>query len=441
MADRMKKLLAAALEKAEQAEIYRVVKRSNPINFYNFRQVDVLNRELDELSLRVISNGRIGTFAGSATTEPSGIVAGALLAAANGPEATFDFPNENPDGGGGRIYDPRLESLEAADMVADAEDIYAYVKERHAGMALNLYLDNERSTVSVINSAGREAEYKSSIYTVCLLSMYERSKEGLNSEMNACRYFKFPAGRIDELIIDNRNSERELQVPTKKMPVIFRASSTWALLYRLLEGVNGNNVALGLSPLVEKKGERIFGDNLTMIDDPTLDWARGSTPFDDEGVPTRKKVIVENGVLRNFIFDLGSAARAGVESTGNGTRRSMWMRGVEIQPNPRFNNLVVAPGDKPFDVMVSEMDEGLIVNDVIGFHSGNILQGHYSMNVGIGFYVKDGAVAGRAMDTMIAGNIYDDFFRVTGIGDKVDYNPQAYSPDILIDGVSVSGRK
>ncbi len=440
MADRMKKLLAAALDKAEQAEIYRVVKNSNPINFYNFRQVDVLNRELDELSLRIIADGRIGTFTGSATADPSEIVAGALLAAANGPEATFDFPEGSSEGCGGKIYDPELESLEVADMVTDSEEIYSYVKERHPGMALNLYLDNDRSTVSVMNSSGKEEEYRTSIYTICLLSMYERSKEGLNSEINACRYFKFPEERMDELIRENRDSERELQVPTKKMPVIFKASSTWALLYRLLEGVNGNNVALGLSPLTKKIGEPIFGDNLTMLDDPTLDWARGSTPFDDEGVPTRKKAIVENGVLRSFIFDLASSARAGVESTGNGIRRSMWMRGVEIQPNPRFNNLVLLPGDKPFDEMVSEMDEGLIINDVIGFHSGNILQGHYSMNVGIGFYVRDGAVAGRAMDTMVAGNIYDDFFRVRWIGDRIEYNPQAYSPDICIDGVSVSGR-
>ena len=83
--------------------------------------------------------------------------------------------------------------------------------------------------------------------------------------------------------------------------------------------------------------------------------------------------------------------------------------------------------------------EGLVVNDVIGFHSGNILQGHYSMNVGIGFYVKNGKTLGRAVDTMIAGNIYEDFYQLTGMTETPEYNPIAYSPDILIDNISVSG--
>jgi PmbA protein len=62
------------------------------------------------------------------------------------------------------------------------------------------------------------------------------------------------------------------------------------------------------------------------------------------------------------------------------------------------------------------------------------------MNVGIGFYVKNGKVVGRAMDAMVSGNIYDDFFRISAIGNELEYNPQAFSPDIMIDGVSVSGR-
>ena len=145
-----------------------------------------------------------------------------------------------------------------------------------------------------------------------------------------------------------------------------------------MEGANGAQKVRGVTPLAEKLGQVIFGPEVTLVDDPTRDWAPGSTPFDDEGVPTRKKIIVDKGVFKSFIFDLTNGVKDGYGSTGNGIKRSMWTRGIEVAPNPRFNNLVMSPGDKTYAELVAMMPEGIVVNDVIGFHSGNILQGHYS---------------------------------------------------------------
>ncbi|MGB3975143.1 MAG: metallopeptidase TldD-related protein [bacterium] len=435
----MEKLLKLAAEKADQAEVYHIRKTSSPVNFYNWRQADIITRNLDEVSLRVIKNGRIGTVKGSSTEEPSWMVEAALRAAEFGAEAPFQFPGESSKGCGGAICDPELESLTPARMVADGRDIYDYVGKYHPELPLNLYFDNEIVDVTLMNTSGKTESYRKTMYTVSLLSMYQRSKEGINKEMTQCRYFRFPTHIIDELITENRLSEREIRVSTRKMPVLFRSSSTWSILYRIMEGANGAQKVRGVTPLADKLGKRIFGPEVTLIDDPTADWAPGSTPFDDEGVPTRKKPIVENGVFKNFIFDLANGAKDGSASTGNGIKRSMWTRGIEVAPNPRFNNLFMSPGNKTFDELVAMMPEGIVVNDVIGFHSGNILQGHYSMNVGIGFYVKDGKIQGRAMDTMIAGNIYEDFFKIIGMTKDIAYNPIAFSPEILIDAVSVSG--
>ncbi len=435
----MEQLLKRAAQNADQAEVYHVRKNSSPVNFYNWRQADILYRDLDELSLRVIRNGRIGVVQGSATEDPEALVKAAVRATDVGPRASFTFPGESSKGGGGKIFDPKLQDLTADQMAADGRKIYDYIARHNPDLPLNLYMDNEKTTVTVLNTSGKNESYEKTMYTVSLLSMYQRSKEGINKEITSCRYFTFPERMMDELVEENRLSEIELKVPTRKMPVLFRASSTWSILYRLMEGANGANKVRDLTPLKDKLGEKIFGDTVTFIDDPTLDWAPGSTPFDDEGVPTRKKMIVENGVFKNFIFDLNNGAKAGNGSTGNGIKRSMWTRGIEETPNPRFNNLVMAPGQDDVDDLVRRMDEGIVVHDVIGFHSGNILQGQYSMNVGIGFYVKNGKIAGRAMDTMIAGNIYNDFHRIIGLSDAQLYNPIAYSPDILIDDVSVSG--
>ncbi len=435
----MEKLLSLAAAQCDEAEICHIQTRSAPLDFYNWRQTEIVTRNLDEVSLRVIKNGKIGVVKGSATEDSEWMVKSALIAAENGPEVTFHFPGESTLGGGGKICDTRLLDMDTEQMIRDGEDIYKYVRERKPDLPLNLHFDNEVTTVTVMNTSGKNESYRKTLYTVCLLSMYQRSKEGINKEITQCRYFKFPEKIIDELIHENRLSEIELKTPTHKMPVLFRASSTWSLLYRILEGANGAQKVRGVTPLKDKLDQKIFGDNVTLIDDPTRDWAPGSTPFDDEGVPTRKKMIVENGVFRNFIFDLQNGAKDGNGSTGNGIKRSMWTRGIEVSPNPRFNNLVMSPGDFSLEDLISRMDEGIIVNDVIGFHSGNILQGHYSMNVGIGFYVQDGKIQGRAMDTMIAGNIYEDFHRISGMSRELEYNPIAYSPDILIEDVSVTG--
>ncbi len=435
----MEKLLKLAAERADQAEVFHVRKTSSPVNFYNWRQADVLSRKLDEVSLRVIKNGRIGTVKGSSTEEPSWMVDAALKAAEFGAEAPFRFPGESSSGCGGKICDPELERMEPGKMAEDGRVIYDYVSKTYPDLPLNLYLDTEIADVTILNTSGKAESYRKTLYTVCLLSMYQRSKEGINKELTQCRYFRFPTHVIDELMSENRLSAKEIRVPTRKMPVLFRASSTWSILYRIMEGANGIQKVRGVTPLINKLDQKIFGPEVTLIDDPTRDWAPGSTPFDDEGVPTRKKPIVEKGVFKNFIFDLTNGAKDGTGSTGNGIKRSMWTRGIEVAPNPRFNNLVMSPGDKTYSELVAMMPEGIVVNDVIGFHSGNILQGHYSMNVGIGFYVKDGVIQGRAVDTMIAGNIYEDFHRILGMTEAIEYNPIAFSPEILIDAVSVSG--
>jgi PmbA protein len=312
-------------------------------------------------------------------------------------------------------------------------------RKKAPDVLLNLYMNREVKKLHLKSTAGADASYEQTIYTVCLLHMFPGSKEGVNKELVECRYFDYPDDKIDELVEEYEYTKKVVEVPTRRMPVVFRTSATWSVLYRVLMGVSGDNWAHDLSPLKKRMEERIFPECVTLVDDPTLPWAPGSAPFDDEGVPTAKKFIVDRGVLKNFIFDLANGAEAGKASTGNGFKKDMWGKGIEMAPVPRFTNLWMAPGTLPYKEMIRSIDEGVVVNDVIGFHAGNMLAGEFSMNVGIGGYIRHGQVVGRAMDTMIAGNIYEDFNRIRALGTRVEYNPQAYSPDILFGDMSVSG--
>ncbi len=435
----MDRMLKEAEKQSDSAEIMYVGKENSPLNFYNWRGIDTLSRNVKEISVRIIRNGRLGSACGSFTQDSDRLIKDAVKAAEAGPQVKFDFPSSSDrPAHAAKITDEKLLNLTTEDMVRDGREIYDYIKTKIDDLGLNLYFNNEKKSVHIMNSNGKNDRYTMTVYSIGLLSMYEGSKEGINKEISSCRYFKFPREKMDELVNENKHSRKIFKAPTRKMPVVFRASSTWSLFYRILEGVNGHNYVRGITPLKEKIDQRIIGENLTLTDDPTMDYAPGSTPFDDEGVPVKKKKIIENGILKNFIFDLDSGARSGFGSSGNGIKATFWGSGIEIPPSPRFNNLVMSPGTWTLGQMIQDMEEGLLINDVVGFHSGNMLQGQYSMSVGMGFYVKNGKVQGRVMDAMTAGNIYDDFFRIKALGNKLEKNNLLFSPDLYITDVSVS---
>ena len=163
------------------------------------------------------------------------------------------------------------------------------------------------------------------------------------------------------------------------MPVIFAPEASFLDLLPLWAGLAGNAIEKKTSPIAERMGETILSPRLTLRDDALRAGDPASRPFDDEGVPCRRRTLVESGVLRGLLLDLRSAAALGLASTGNGIKRELFTAGTEIQPNPWAVNWIVEPGDSSLEAMIAELDEGLLVTGGIGFHSGNYSQGAFSV--------------------------------------------------------------
>ncbi len=435
----MDKLLKMAAESADKAEVLMIETQAAPFNIYNGISNDILEGDVREVSLRIVKNGRLGVAKGSFTGKNrDAFLKDAMTSAEHGPEVSFNFPGQSPPKGG-EIYDKALAGLSARDMATEGWRLVDLAKKKAPEMMMNVYIERERKQFHLMNTSGADVSYDQTIYTANLLHMFPGSKEGINKELVSCRWFEYPEEKVDELVEEFEQTRVDVEVPTRKMPVLFRTSATWSLLYRVLVGVSGDNWVKELTPLKKKVEHAVFPEFVTLLDDPTVPYAPGSVPYDDEGVPTRKKAIVDHGVLKNFIFDLATGADSGRGSSGNGFKKDMWGKGIEMTPVPRFTNFVMEPGALPYREMIRSLEEGIVVNDVIGFHAGNMLAGEFSMNVGIGSYVKNGKPVGRCMDTMIAGNIYEDFHNIRALGDVVEYNPQAYTPDILFGDMSVSG--
>lgn len=436
----MDKLLKLAQKQADQAEILVYEDQCSSLVYENYDLKHVPTRNSTEVSLRVIKEGKLGFSCGTSFDNRQWIVSKAIESAINGPTVEFSFPADpSPPKD---FVDPTLYDLGLEDMAVYGAKIVDRMREKGQGIPMLLYLENNLRKVTIANTSGKNESYRKTLLSVKLYSIFKGSKEGVEKEMVRSCYFDFPPELVDELIKEYRFSEIQCRVPIGRMKVLFRSSATWSLLYRLQVGVSGDSYIRGITPLIDRLGEQIFSSKLFISDDPLLPGGAASCPFDDEGVPCRKKIIINSGVLNNYIFDLYTGARSGFGSTGNGFKRSMWTEGIEQSPNPRFSNLIVEPGTDKLEDMIKSIDRGVIVNNVIGFHSANLMAGEFSMNVGVGFYVEKGKILGRAMDTMVAGNIYEDFKHIAALGDKVEYGPLiCYTPDILFDNLSVIGKQ
>jgi PmbA protein len=169
-----------------------------------------------------------------------------------------------------------------------------------------------------------------------------------------------------------------------------------------------------------------------VVDDATLDGRFGSAPYDDEGVPHRRTALIEGGVLRSFIYDLKTAALSGVQSTGNGGRS------LFAPPQPEPSNLIFASGQTPLAEMIASIQEGLIVEDVLGLGQGNIVSGAFSNPLALGFKIERGQIVGRVKDVSIAGNVYELLKNVAAVSRESEWVYASYRlPYLLLPEMNV----
>jgi PmbA protein len=194
---------------------------------------------------------------------------------------------------------------------------------------------------------------------------------------------------------------------------------------------NGKTVLEGASPIGHRLGQPVFDPKLWLWDDPTIAYRPGSRPCDDEGVPSRRTPLVEAGEVANFLYDLQTAALAGQQSTGNGSRRG----GL---PTPAPSIFTIAPGDTSFEQMVQDMKEGLVIEWLMGAEQGNILGGDFSGNILLGYKVENGRMVGRVKDTMVSGNVYQLLRGIAAVGSETRWvgsylqAPYLYCPSLSV---------
>ena len=195
---------------------------------------------------------------------------------------------------------------------------------------------------------------------------------------------------------------RKLSAPVAKpgeFPVVLSSSAGGTFVHEAIgHSLEADHIQEGTSPaFAGKTGRRVASDKLTIVDDPTLPFARGSYAFDDEGSPARPVTLVEDGVLRGYLHDRVSALRAGTVPNGHGRRQS-----YRCRPIPRMSNIYIAPGPDDPALVLRELKKGLLVTRM-GGGEVNTATGEFVFGVDEGFWVEDGTVKHMVRDANILG--------------------------------------
>jgi PmbA protein len=427
-------IVEKALQKAQAAQAVILTQETSAVDFDNDRLKSAESSQRTHVDLKVILDGKVGV---SSTTDPGdidGLVRRALEAAAFGSPAHFELPDPQSLQAV-RTFDPAILSVEKPEMIRMGQQMMDMIKSYNPQILAGASVSKTVYKVEYANSRGAQYTADHTMFNVGTGGQLVRGTDILF----AGHGFGHKKREADLEDIANhaieyfRMAEQIAQVESGELPVIFTPDGLLALLLSLGLAIDGKSVSLGASPLRDKLGTQIASPNLTIVDDPFIEYGPRTSAFDDEGVARKVTPIIEKGILRNFIYDLDTAGRAGVKPTGHGSGRSL-------------TNLVIELGKMPYETMIKNTSLGLLVDDFLGLGQGNPINGEFSVNVSLGYKIEQGRVVGRVKDVMLAGNVFQALKDITAISREREWvsGPWVYfaglMPYIQVGRLSITAK-
>jgi PmbA protein len=229
-------------------------------------------------------------------------------------------------------------------------------------------------------------------------------------------------------------------VPSGKYNVVMSGKTFRDFLSTFSSVFSAKNAQMGLSLLAGKEGQTVASACVTIVDDPMREGCPMQTAFDGEGVATARRNVIENGVLKTLLYDLTTAKKAGVESTGNGQKHG-YSSPVSISPY----SFGVQAGDATEEELFAAVGEGIYINEAKGFHAGaNPVTGDFSIE-SAGFMIREGKLAEPVKSFTVAGNFFEFLKQIDRLGNEIKWGlPGSLTifgaPDALIRDVSVAGK-
>jgi PmbA protein len=405
-------------------------------------EIETLQQSTDQgLGLRVLIDGKQASASGSdlrRDTVLSLIDEAIELARATSPDDTAGLPDSSelasliPDL---KLYDAAIEQLPTEEKIE-----LALRAERAASEYSNQIInfdgggfDSASGKAILANSLGFAGEYSA---TSCSLIAVPVASEDGKMQRD---YWYDVRRKLSELntpeeigVMAAKRTLRKLgarPVPIQNVPVVFEPNIARDLVGDIFNAVSGESIFRKSSFLVGQLGERIASKRLTVVDDGTKPGGLGSRPFDGEGLPTRRTVVINEGVLESYLLNTYTARKLGLKSTGNAGR------GLVGAPSVEAGNMYVEPGPYSPEAIIKSVSKGFFVTELIGF-GVNIVTGDYSRSAS-GIWIENGELTFPVQGVTIAGNLKEMLNEVEMIGNDLDFRGSVVSPTLLIGRMTI----
>ena len=394
--------------------------------------------------LRVLFDKRMGASYTSDLT-PEGIkrmVQSAIDLAAvttEDPDAGLPDPSElGSIDGDLKLYSPEIETLAGdtkIDFAKRAEAAALAYDPRITNSEGGSFDSNIGGRVFA-NSRGFAGSYRS---TYCSISAVPIAVE--NGSMERDYWYSMArsvSGLEDPEYVGRKAAERTVRrlgavkVETQRVPVVFDPRMARSLIGEIAEAIDGRAVYRNASFLAGQLGEKIASSKITVIDDGTIPGLFGSQPFDDEGVPTRRTVIIENGVLKSYLLNTYAARKLGLKTTGSASR------GITGNAGIGHGNFYLERGEKSPEEIIAGVKNGFYVTELIGT-GVNIVTGDYSRGAA-GMWIRDGELAFAVSEVTIASTLQEMFGNIAEIGSDLEFRGSIAAPTLMIGEMTVAGR-
>jgi PmbA protein len=305
--------------------------------------------------------------------------------------------------------------------------------------------DTATSHKILVNSRGFVGEYRRSYCGFSAMPIAVDEKGGMQ------RNYWYSAARTTRKLespeeIGHEAARRTLarlgarQVKTQKAPVVFSPEIARSIMGNIFEAANGDSIYRNASFFCDQLGQQVAGENITVVDDGTMIFLDengdgiggfGTSPFDGEGLPTRRTVLVEKGILKNYVLNTYTAKKLGMKSTGNASR------GLAGNPGIGAGNFYLEPGALTPQQLIGDVKSGLYVTETMGF-GVNLVTGDYSQGAS-GMWIENGELAYPVEEITIAGNLKDMYKNIVAIGNDLVFRGSSAAPTIRVEGMTIAG--
>ena len=393
------------------------------------------------LSLRVIKDERIG-FSYTTLLTPESfdqIIANALTSAINSsPDELYGFPENLTDPVGLDLLDTHFSLLSKEEKIERLKkierDALSFDKRITKVRKASYY--EQKVSRELVNSHDLNLSHSDTLFTTSIVVVAEEdgdSQAGWDFDFN--RFY----AELQTDKLGSSASQKALALlgaqsaPSFRGPVVLENSVAYQFLGILAQSFMAESAQKKKSILQGKLGKKIFSEHLSIVDDGLYPGGMSTAPFDGEGIPKQRTLLVDRGIFTDFLYDTYCAKKDETRSTGNSSRGSS-----KSPPHLSYSNLYIKQGDSSPKEMFSQVDRGLFVNEVMGIHTANPISGDFSLGVN-GFFIRNGKKSNPVKGMALAGNIVDLFKHVTAVGSDLRFYGKIGSPTLMIETMDISG--